>query len=237
MAEKRKKEAIGQKRSKSQELIDSLQGRSLFIMDRHNWVRVKSAFMVGHEFFDNGILMLIFLSSVLLAIDNPLDDPNGQKKFILGIFDYILTAAFTIECILKIIVFGFLFNHSDSYLRQGWNQMDFIIVTISLISLAMTDIDLNIIKLLRLLRILKPLRMISRNENLKLAVQSLLNSIPGVLNVMIISLLILILFGILGVNFYKGRFFYCNMDFIPDSRPQQVWFKWECLDEGGEWVN
>jgi hypothetical protein len=42
--------------------------------------------------------------------------------------------------------------------------------------------------------------VISRNENLKIAVLSLLNSIPGIVNVMIVSLLFFILFGILGTQ-------------------------------------
>jgi hypothetical protein len=89
------------------------------------------------------------------------------------------------------------------------------IVTISIISVAPNDIHLEFFKALRLLRILRPLRMISRNENLKIAVKSLLNSIPGVINVMIISLLFLILFGILGVNFFKGRLFSCYLTHLP----------------------
>ena len=68
-----------------------------------------------------------------------------------------------------------------------------------------------------MLRVLRPLRMISRNEGLKVAVQSLINSIPGIVNVMVISMLFLMLFGILGTNLYKGTYYYCNMDKVPKN--------------------
>ena len=54
---------------------------------------------------------------------------------------------------------------------------------------------------------------------------------------MIISLLFLMLFGILGTNFYKGRFFYCYDNNIDYYTRTKIFTKWECLDYGGEWIN
>jgi len=56
------------------------------------------------------------ISSVQLAMERPLDDPNGKKTKILTIIDLVLTIIFTFECALQIICFGFLFNGEDSYL-------------------------------------------------------------------------------------------------------------------------
>jgi hypothetical protein len=50
--------------------------------------------------------------------------------------DYFITAIFTVECILKVISYGFVRNGEDSYLRSGWNILDFLIVVVSLVSLA-----------------------------------------------------------------------------------------------------
>ena len=63
-----------------------------------------------------------------------------------------------------------------------------------------------------MLRILRPLRMINRNKGLKVVVLSILNAIPGILNVLIIAMFFFLLFGILGTTFFKGRFFNCNVD-------------------------
>lgn len=68
---------------------------------------------------------------------------------------------------------------------------------------------MRVFKAIRLLRILRPLRVISRNQGLKVAVQALLLAIPNIGNVLIISLLFFIIFAIICVNFFKGQFAYC----------------------------
>lgn len=122
-----------------------------------------------------------------------------------------VSGLFTVELILKVLVFGFLFNGPDSYLRNAWNIMDFIIVVFSLISLSLRDAGSKVsaLKMLRMLRVLRPLRMISRNQGLKIAVFSLMNSIPFLVDVMVVSILFLLLFAILCTNFYKGAFWSC----------------------------
>ncbi len=54
--------------------------------------------------------------------------------------------------------------------------------------------------------------MISKNEGLRLGVQSLIMSIPDILNVFIISLLFFLVFGIFSVNYFKGSFYYCQLE-------------------------
>ena len=144
-----------------------------------------------------------------MTLDNPLTDPNSTFSNNLNIADAVLTSFFTLELILKTIVMGFIINGDESYLRNPWNIMDFLIVCISITSLSITSLNLGIIKILRISRILRPLRMISRNQGLKITVTFLLNSAPEIGNVMVLCLLFLILFAILGTNFYKGTFFYC----------------------------
>lgn len=38
-----------------------------------------------------------------------------------------LTYAFTLECLMKIIGYGFIL-HKNAYLRVGWNIVDFLVV-------------------------------------------------------------------------------------------------------------
>jgi len=185
-------------------------GKSLFLFSETSLFRKLCGYIVYFRYFDSFILFMILVSTILLTLDNPLDDPKGPKHTLLLQLDILLTLIFTLECALKIIVYGFLINGKKSYLRSAWNVLDFFIVIIAIISLITTDIELNVLKVLRLLRILRPLKMISKNPNLKIAVQSLINAIPGILNVMIITFLILALFSILSVQFFKGTLFYCT---------------------------
>ena len=115
--------------------------------------------------------------------------------------------------------------------------MDFLIVTFSIISMTFANVKLGIFKILRMLRVLRPLRMISRNPGLRIAVQSLINAIPDIGNVMVVSCLFLILFSILGTNFYKGLFFSCHDENVPDIHKLAIHDKFSCLDFGGDWTN
>ena len=90
---------------------------------------------------------------------------------------------------------------------------------------------------MRLLRILRPLRMIQRNPGLKVAVRSLQSVIPGILNLVMISVINIGLLAILGVNLFKGKFYRCDMINVPNANKVQVKNIWDCQDYGGEWRN
>ena len=62
-----------------------------------------------------------------------------------------------------------------------------------------TSVPLGFLKILRALRALRPLRVISRNAGLKTVVRTLFASIPQLGHTLVITLLIFIIFGILGM--------------------------------------
>jgi voltage-dependent calcium channel L type alpha-1D len=86
-----------------------------------NPVRRKIYNLVNKQAFDNVILCLIILSTLFIAIENPLNSPTSILMVFFQWTDYLITAVFTVEMWLKIIAFGFLFNGRDSYLRDNWN--------------------------------------------------------------------------------------------------------------------
>lgn len=67
------------------------------------------------------------------------------------------TSIFTVECVLKIVSYGFIM-HKSAYLRDGWNWLDFIVVIIGWIELFPNIPNL---RALRTLRVLRPLRSIN----------------------------------------------------------------------------
>lgn len=73
--------------------------------------------------------------------------------------------------------------------------------------------NLNFITSFRALRALRPFRMISRNDGMKLVVNSLIDSIPNLFNVLLVSILFYYVFGILGLQLLSGKVSYCT-DFI-----------------------
>lgn len=191
---------------------------------------------VENKYYDSTVLALIGISTILLTLDNPLNDENGEFANVLNNIDIVMTIAFTIECIINVITRGFIFNGKTSYMKDSWNVLDFMIVVFSLVSILTSGLNLEILKVFRMLRVLRPLRVLKRNFGLKIQVVSLLNSIPGIVNLLAITLLLLMLFGIQGVNFFAGKMYYCNMENIPESVQSQIISEWDCYDYGGEWI-
>ncbi len=54
---------------------------------------------------------------------------------------------FGLELVIKIIAYG-LFLPNNSYLKDSWSILDFIIVFFSILDLALTDYNLSFIKVL-----------------------------------------------------------------------------------------
>lgn len=67
-----------------------------------------------------------------LASENPVEEKCDWNLF-LEQADYVFTAVFATEMLLKIIDLGVLL-HPGSYLREFWNIMDAVVVVCALLS-------------------------------------------------------------------------------------------------------
>ena len=141
---------------------------------------------------------------------------------------------------LKIMALGFCFNGPESYLRTFENGFDFIIVLSALLAMPESDQGamqlMGKLKTLRVMRVVRPLRIVSRSENLKIAINALIVSIPQLINLTIFVLLFFFLFGIFGVNYFKGTYYTCFMDNIPDWAQESLITSQDCMDYGGDWI-
>jgi len=173
-------------------------------------LQTRSRNVVDHAKFDSVMTFFIVASSICLALDNPLDDPETWKVKTLHILNIVFTIIFTIEMATKTFAYGFVFN-KGSYLKNPWNVLDFLAVIVSVLDLVNLGPG-QFLRAFRTLRILRPLRMISRFPELKVVVDTLLSSLPAVLNVAICCVLFFFIFAIFGVNFLKGTFYHCNGD-------------------------
>jgi hypothetical protein len=82
--------------------------------------------------------------------------------------------------------------------------------------------------------------MITKNKGLKIAVESLANSVKGIINITILTVLVYFVFGILGVNFFKGLYYKCYTSHlhkdITSNLVGSIDTKWDCISSGGEWI-
>ena len=93
------------------------------------------------------------------------------------------------------------------------------------------------IKAMRTLRALRPLRTLSRFEGLRIVVSSLIGSIPSVVNVVLVCIVFWLVFSIMGVQFFAGKFYKCV--YADDTRvPYEIVAnKTECLAKNLTWMN
>uniref|UniRef100_A0A8C0ZPE5 Sodium channel protein n=1 Tax=Castor canadensis TaxID=51338 RepID=A0A8C0ZPE5_CASCN len=83
---------------------------------------------------------------------------------------------------------------------------------VSLVSLTANALgysELGAIKSLRTLRALRPLRALSRFEGMRVVVNALLGAIPSIMNVLLVCLIFWLIFSIMGVNLFAGKFYHC----------------------------
>ncbi|XP_034948343.1 voltage-dependent calcium channel type A subunit alpha-1 isoform X7 [Chelonus insularis] len=187
---------------------------SMFILSPTNPVRRAAHWVVNLRYFDFFIMVVISLSSIALATEDPVDE-NSPRNTILNYFDYAFTGVFTIEMLLKVVDLGIIL-HPGSYLREFWNIMDAVVVICAAVSIGF-DIsgssagqNLSTIKSLRVLRVLRPLKTIKRVPKLKAVFDCVVNSLKNVINILIVYILFQFIFAVIAVQLFNGKFFYCT---------------------------
>ncbi|XP_037617815.1 sodium channel, voltage-gated, type I like, alpha b isoform X1 [Sebastes umbrosus] len=185
------------------------------------WNLRKTCFIiVEHNWFESFIIFMILLSSGALAFEDIYIEQRKTIKTVLEYADKIFTYIFILEMLLKWVAYGFV-----KYFTNAWCWLDFLIVDVSLVSLVANALgysELTAIKSLRTLRALRPLRALSRFEGMrskqnvvtssrlsKVVVNALLGAIPSIMNVLLVCLIFWLIFSIMGVNLFAGKYYYC----------------------------
>uniref|UniRef100_A0A670JJ26 Sodium channel protein n=1 Tax=Podarcis muralis TaxID=64176 RepID=A0A670JJ26_PODMU len=172
------------------------------------WNLRKTCFrIVEHNWFETFIVFMILLSSGALAFEDIYIEQRKTIKIILEYADKVFTYIFILEMLLKWVAYGY-----QTYFTNAWCWLDFLIVDVSLVSLTANALgysELGAIKSLRTLRALRPLRALSRFEGMRVVVNALLGAIPSIMNVLLVCLIFWLIFSIMGVNLFAGKFYHC----------------------------
>uniref|UniRef100_A0A3B5MQU4 Sodium channel protein n=1 Tax=Xiphophorus couchianus TaxID=32473 RepID=A0A3B5MQU4_9TELE len=197
---------------------------------KHWWFLRKTCYLiVEHNWFETLIIFMILLSSGALAFEDVYIEQRKTVRIILDYADRVFTYIFILEMLLKWVAYGFV-----KYFTNAWCWLDFFIVDVSIVSLianALGFSDLGPIKSLRTLRALRPLRALSRFEGMRVVVNALVGAIPSIMNVLLVCLIFWLIFSIMGVNLFAGKYYYCFNEtaeeyFLPDD----VNNKTECFE-------
>ncbi|NXG82037.1 SCN4A protein, partial [Stercorarius parasiticus] len=173
------------------------------------WWRLRKTCyrIVEHNWFETFIIFMILLSSGALAFEDIYLEDRKNIKTMLEYADKIFTYIFVLEMLLKWVAYGF-----KKFFTNAWCWLDFLIVDVSLISLIANTLgysEMGPIKSLRTLRALRPLRALSRFEGMRVVVNALVGAIPSIMNVLLVCLIFWLIFSIMGVNLFAGKFGKC----------------------------
>ncbi|NXR65883.1 SCN5A protein, partial [Rhadina sibilatrix] len=191
--------------------------------------------IVEHSWFESFIVFMILLSSAALAFEDIHIHKRERIQAILGFLDKMFTFIFVLEMLLKWVAYGF-----KKYFTNAWCWLDFLIVDVSLINLFGSNF--GPMKSLRTLRALRPLRAMSRFEGMRVVVNALLGAIPSIMNVLLVCLIFWLIFSIMGVNLFAGKFGKCvNMTDENSDINRDIENKTDCVTYNSTgkifWVN
>ncbi|NWX23478.1 CAC1S protein, partial [Aegotheles bennettii] len=211
--------------------------RALFCLTLQNPLRKACISIVEWKPFEIIILLTIFANCIALAIYLPMpEDDTNVANSSLEKMEYAFLIFFAIEAMLKIIAYGFLF-HTDAYLRNGWNVLDFSIVTLGLITMTLEQVNAKQggtsggkggfdVKALRAFRVLRPLRLVSGVPSLQVVLNSIIKAMVPLLHIALLVLFMIIIYAIVGQELFKGRMhktcYYLGTDVIatvPSEKP------------------
>ncbi|XP_055627097.1 sodium channel protein 60E isoform X2 [Toxorhynchites rutilus septentrionalis] len=199
------------------------------------WYRFRQFILqyVDTPAFEWFVLVLIFSSSITLCFEDIHLDKNKDLKLILYWTNFVFCLIFIIEMLLKWVALGF-----TKYFSSFWTILDFIIVFVSVFSLLIEENEnLKVLRSLRTLRALRPLRAISRWQGMRIVVNALMYAIPSIFNVLLVCLVFWLIFSIMGVQFFGGKFFKC-VDEEGELLPIHIVNdKWQCYALNYTWVN
>ncbi|KRZ69837.1 Voltage-dependent calcium channel type D subunit alpha-1 [Trichinella papuae] len=200
--------------------------RSLLCLGLKNPIRKLFISIVEWKPFEWLILCMICANCIALAVYQPFPAHDSDRKnAVLEQVEYIFIVVFTIECVMKVIAYGFLF-HPGAYLRNGWNLLDFLIVVIGLISTALSTLNIHgfDVKALRAFRVLRPLRLVSGVPSLQVVLNSILRAMVPLFHIALLVLFVIIIYAIIGLELFCGKLHKTCVDqwtgeHVPDPGP------------------
>merc|ERR550534_1389335 len=207
----------------------------------HEWHkhRLQISRLIEDKYFETVVLCLILLSSFVMTLEDVWFETRPLLMDLLYYLDRILTVVFFLETDLKLFAMGCVM-----YFGNAWCWLDFVIVAVSLINFGASLLgagNIPIFKTMRTLRALRPLRAMAKMEGMKVVVNALIGATPSIVNVLLVCLIFWLIFAIIGVNFFMGRYFKCESVETGEAFSHEVVpNKTICLEIGNEtavWKN
>lgn len=167
-------------------------------MDTNQTIQNSSTFVRCCSFIftpkaQHFILGIIILNAIILGLETSTSIMATVGGFLLAL-DTICLWIFIIEIGMKLVCVRLRF------FKSAWNVFDFIIVAIALVPSS------GPLSILRALRILRVLRLITNLPRLRIIVEAILQSLPGIGWISGLLVLVFYIFGVLCTTLFGAAF-------------------------------
>nr|XP_056713107.1 sodium channel protein type 5 subunit alpha-like [Euleptes europaea] len=151
--------------------------------------------VISKKAFDIFILSLIFLNVVVMAVEH--EDQGKEIEELLSKINLVFVILFTGECLMKIFALRLY------YFRDSWNIFDFVVVILSITSLAASSLAAlfppTLLRVIRMVRISRLLRLVRGARGLQTLLFALLMSLPALANIGLLLFLVMFIYAIFGM--------------------------------------
>lgn len=149
--------------------------------------------LVDSSRFNNAIIAVIVLNAIVLGMQTS-DRLVAQFGSFLDAVDNIFIVIFVIELGMRMVAYG------AGFVKRPWSMFDLVVVGIALTPGA------EAFSVMRALRILRALRLISQVPTMRVVVEALLKSLPGLGSTAVLLMLIFYVCGVMATVLFKAEF-------------------------------
>lgn len=163
--------------------------------------------------FNGSVVALILLNTLCLALE--FYDMPIELNDTLRVANYVFTALFTFEMVIKLIGLGV-----RGYAASFFNLFDGVIVIISLIEVGVELAGLEAssgLSALRTFRLMRVFKLARSWEDLRRLLTTIMKSVADVANASVVLLIVMFIFCLLGMQLFGGNF---DEAFPGDEKPR-----------------
>ncbi|XP_059674764.1 sodium channel protein type 5 subunit alpha [Gavia stellata] len=166
---------------------------ALCIFGPFNPVRKAAIKILIHSLFVGFITCTVVLNCASMAVT--------KLPEALGWTEHLFTGIYTGEILIKILARGFVWNEF-TFLRDPWNCLDLVVIVVTYVTMCKST---GKVSALRTFRVLRTLKAISVIPGLKVIVNSLIESVKKLSDVLILTVFCLSIFALIGLQLFMGN--------------------------------
>ena len=196
--------------------VDAKQtGKTLGLFGTDHTLRLHCAMIESHPWFENLVTYLVLMSCFIVALEDP--ELMSEYEVLFIIFNLSVFITFIVEMLIKIVVHGWRrkCGPTQPYLGVGANQLDLFVVVAICITYVLPMIGLDggegstLSRVVRSVRALVPMLKLLRKEEISSLFRTFWLALPAIGAVVFLLVILLTMFGIVGVEYFAGKLFRC----------------------------